>query len=55
MERHVDSTRSIVVIVLDKYQLAPAGLHAERGHEGIRHDHQGRRHAERGGHGHHQP
>ena len=54
MERHVDSTRSIVVIVLDKYQLA-AGLHAERGHEGIRHDHQGRRHAERGGHGHHQP
>ena len=23
MERHVDSTRSIVVIVLDKYQLAP--------------------------------
>ena len=24
MERHVDSTRSIVVIVLDKYQLAPS-------------------------------
>lgn len=55
MERHVDCDPQHRRDRARQIPARPAELHAERGHEGIRHDHQGRRHAERGGHGHHQP